>query len=189
MLTTEVVNILKKAILLTLALGFAVCSHLRPSYDFSLGGLFLDTNCSRAAARMAREAALAAAEEILPGRAELPEARAHLRLSFRPGADSAPELCGALLEATPGIMLGEAVYVHQRRLGTVRDAGAFARSINEYIENTLPTWASSGAVRGLELRRCYTRTDFEIPAGDMIMLITGLSPVMYTDGNGRISPV
>ena len=134
MLTTEVVNILKKAILLTLALGFAVCSHLRPSYDFSLGGLFLDTNCSRAAARMAREAALAAAEEILPGRAELPEARAHLRLSFRPGADSAPELCGALLEATPGIMLGEAVYVHQRRLGTVRDAGDFARSINEYIE-------------------------------------------------------
>ena len=35
----------------------------------------------------------------------------------------------------------------------------------------------------------YTRTEFEVPFGDMILLVTGLSPVMYTDFEGRVSPV
>ena len=66
MLTTEVVYILKKALLLSLALTFAVCSHLRPCCDFTVEGRLIQSGCSIAAARRAKEAALFAAEEILP---------------------------------------------------------------------------------------------------------------------------
>ena len=189
MLTSEVVIIFKKAVLLVLALGFAFCSHLRPRLDFCVGEETLLTGCSPAAAEKARAAALAAAEEILPGPAVLPEYSTRLKLGFCPAAESAPELCDALLRSTEGLMLGEAVYVRGRRLGTVEDAVGFNRSLRQYIDNTMPTWASFGSVRGLELKSCYTREAYSVPHEDMIMLITGMSPVMYTDGEGRISPV
>ncbi len=189
MLTSEVVNIFKKLIVLSLVLGLTVCSHLRPVLDFTVSGQRLSTECTPAAAKAAREAALAAAEEILPGHAAEPEYCSHRRLSFRPGADTAPLLGDALLQAQPGVISASLVYADKIRLGAVADAAQFRADFARYIDNTLPTWAKGGSVRGMTLIPRYTRAEFEIPNEDMILLVTGLSPVMYYDGKGRVSPV
>lgn len=189
MLTEEVVRILKKSFILSLALLFAVGSHLRPRLDFTVAGQHIDTACSIAAAKAARAAALAAAEEILLGQSSLPEYQQHMRLSFRKSADSSPLLCDSLLRATEGVLSGSIVYVDGLRLGVVEDAESFRSRFAQYIGNTLPTWAKGGSVRGMTLLPRYTRAAFEVSDNDMIMLVTGLSPIMYYDGKGRVSPV
>jgi hypothetical protein len=189
MLTKEVVYILRKSIALALAIGFALCSHLRPNLDFTVGDELVKSGCSPAGEKAARQAALAAMEEILPGAATLPEYRRHIRLSFHPGTDCAPLLCDALLRSDSGVLAGSCVYVAGQRVGVVADSKNFEASFARYISNTLPTWASSGTVRKLELVPRYTRAEFEMGNEDMILLVTGLSPVMYTDGKGRVSPV
>jgi len=190
MLTTEVVYILKKALLLALALVFAVCSHLRPCCDFTVEGRLIQSGCSIAAARRAKEAALFAAEEILPGKAALPAAKLRLGFSLKGGKASAPALSDALLRATPGVLAGDGVYLDGQKLGCVAEGRELRQEIAAYIENTLPSWAKAGSLGGyLELRRQYTRAAYEVTTDDMIMLITGLKPVMYTDGEGRVSPV
>ena len=190
MLTQEVVYILKKALLLTLALVFAVCAHLRPCCDFKVEGRLIRSGCTPAAARMAKDAALVAAEEILPGKAVLPAAKMRLSFSLKGGRAYAPTLSDGLLRSTPGVLAGDGVYLDGQKLGCVAEGRELRRAMADYIENTLPTWASSGSVGGyLELRGQYTRAEFEVTPEDMIMLITGLKPVMYTDGNGRVSPV
>lgn len=179
----------KKYLLLAFALGFALCSHLRPVCNFTVNGEPIGCRCSPAAAKAAQQCALAAAEEILPGDAALPTSNRQLKFSFRPGSDSAPLLSDALLRSTPGVTAASCVYVDGLCLGAVADSGAFQQSFARYIQNTLPTWAKSGSVRGMQLIPRYTRTEFEVPFGDMILLVTGLSPVMYTDFEGRVSPV
>lgn len=189
MLTLEVVKILKKLILLSSALALAFCSHLRPVCDFSLAGKELDCGCSPAAAKQAQEAALAAAEEILPGKAELPRAKTRLQLTLGKRADKAPALTDALLKNTEGVMAGCRVYHRAVFLGTVESREGFKAELDRYIENTLPSWAESGHVSSLGYKNCYTRSAYKLSDRDMIMLVTGLSPVMYTDGKGRVSPV
>ena len=75
------------------------------------------------------------------------------------------------------------------RLGAVADSGDFQSAFAKYIDNTLPSWAKGGSVRNLRLIPRYTRAEFETTDEDMILLVTGLSPVMYTDFDGRVSPV
>lgn len=189
MLTLEVVYILKKALILIFTFALAVCSHLRPSCDFVVDGRLVRAGCTPAAEKAALEAALMAAEEILPGKALAPEYSRRLHFGFSPAADRAPCLSDALLCAQPGLVSGSLVYVEGTRLGAVSDPESFRNTFTKYIENTLPTWAKSGSVRNLVLIPRYTRAGFVLPDEDMIMLVTGLSPVMYTDGNGRVSPV
>ena len=146
--------------------------------------------CSIAVGKKAQEAALAAAEEILPGRAALPAAQRRLHFSLRPGADTAPLLSDVLLCACPGVMAGDKVSIDGMVLGTVADARTLKSSLYRYIDNTLPSWANSGAISGtLSFQPQYTRAEFEVSPEDMLLLITGLSPVMYSDGHGRISPI
>ncbi len=182
--------ILRKAILLIMALVFCLCSHLRPAYDFRVGGELVKSRCTPAAARAASEAAIMAAEEILPGKAQLPEAQRKLRLTLRQRSGAASELCSALLCNCEGVMAGQAVYSGGQRLGCVKDGAALCATVNRYIENTLPTWAKSGHLsQGFMLYPVFTRAEYEVSNEDMLMLLTGLAPVMYTDGKGRVSPV
>jgi len=172
------------------ALAFCLCSHLRPAYDFCVGEELVRSGCTPAAARAARQAALMAAEEILPGEARLPETQQKLRLTLMPRKDAAPELCSALLEGCEGVMAAQAVYSGGQRLGCVRDGSALCSTVNRYIENTLPTWAKSGHLsQGFLLCPVFTRAEYEVSNEDMLMLLTGIAPVMYTDGKGRVSPV
>ena len=176
---------IKKALIFTLALFFAVGSHLRPVCDYEIRGEQLRVGCSVRAAERAERTAALAAEEILRGPAQMPAARRKLRLTFRKPDRDARTLADALLRAADGVAVCDRVTVGDRRLGFVSDGAALRRALYVYISNTLPTWAEGGILsRELRLERRYTRAGLETPTEDMLLLVTGAAPVMYFDGAG-----
>lgn len=176
----------KKASLLLAAFLFAVGAHLRPCYDYELDGVCIASGLAPFAASFAELTARAAAEEILPGHAQLPAVHKHLRLCFSTPSEDTHPLTDALLRATEGIVLREEVRVDGARLGWVADGEALREALSTYIYNTLPVWASGGVLsRELTLRRLYTRDAYLTPKNDMVLLITGAAPVFYYDQAGR----
>ena len=133
-------------------------------------------------------AAERAAEEILPGFADMPETERHYMLSLSRPDGSRAELADALLRSTPGVTVNSAVYVGGVRLGNVPDSAEFQTGLDSYIRNTMPTWAVNGYLsRGVEFRTQYSRTGSETNEDDMILLVTGMAPVLYSDGSGYVS--
>jgi len=176
---------LKKGLLLSAALLFAVCVHLRPCWRYELDALPAGSRFGLRAAALAEETAQRAAEEILSGSAALPEARRHLRFTLRRPASDARPLTDALLRSTNGVVRRDEVRVDGVRLGWVEDSAALYTALDGYIVNTLPTWASGGTLsRALTTRRLYTREGYLTPAGDMLLLVTGAAPVFYHDEAG-----
>ena len=52
----------------------------------------------------------------------------------------------------------------------------------------MPQTAVSGNISGrLELRRVYTRADANTDDADMLLLVTGMAPVIYLDSAGRLA--
>ena len=177
---------LKKTILLLMALLFAVGSHLRPCYDYTIGGVPIAAGFAPGAARQAELAVLDAAEEILRESASLPAFQKHLRLRFKRPSEDMRVLTDALLRATDGIVRRDEVRVEGVRLGWVSDGEALREALHEYIMNTLPVWASGGVLsRELGIRRLYTRDGYLTAKGDMVLLVTGAAPVFYYDQTGR----
>ena len=181
---------LKKTMLLFAALLLVAAANLRVQYDVEVAGETLELGCSAGAMRRAGEAARAAAEEILPGNAVLPEAKRRLRLTLRRPAEESAALTEALLRATPGVALRENVYLGDTRIGAVTDAAAFRRRLRSYIENTVPDWAWGGVLsKPLRIERCWGRTGYASAPGDMVLLVTGVAPVLYYDAEGNYSTV
>ena len=179
---------IRKTLALLAALLLVLGSHLRPACDYELAGEALALGCSPEAGRMAMKAAEEAAEEILPGEAELPAVRRHVRLRLKRPERDARLLSDALLRATPGVAVNQAVYVGGHLLGAVREGEDFPARLHRYIENTLPTWACGGALSStLALRTQYSRAGRETEPGDMLLLVTGRAPVLYYDESGKIA--
>ena len=91
---------LKKTMLLLAAFLLCAAANLRVQYDVEVAGEMLALGCSAGAIKRAEEAARAAAEEILPGNAALPEAKRRLRLTLRKPTEETRRLTDALLRAT-----------------------------------------------------------------------------------------
>lgn len=178
----------KKAALLFAALLFAIGAHLRPCYDYDLGGICIASGIAPGTAAFAEHAARDAAEELLPAHAVLPAFHKRLRLRFsRPSVDARP-LTDVLLRATEGIVLRDEVRVDGVRLGWVADGETLHTELSAYISGTLPAWASGGILsRELRIQRFYTRDGYLTPPGDMVLLITGAAPVFYFDQAGRFA--
>ena len=128
------------------------------------------------------------AEEILGSADTLAQPEKRLLLSLRsPDGDEAL-LTDALLRSTPGIAVAEEVRVNGVRLGTVADGLVLTRTLERAIRGQMPLAAVSGSISGrLELRRVYTRAGRSTPDGDMILLITGMAPVVYLDADGCLA--
>ena len=177
---------LRKTAWLLAALLLFAAANVRIRWDCEVAGERLPLGCSARAAQRAAEAAYAAAEEILPGKAALPKAKAHLRLTLRLPSREAAELADALLRATPGIALREDVYLGGQRVGAVTDAAAFREKLRGYIDNTVSDWAWGGVLsKPLRVERCWGRTGYASTPGDMVLLVTGIAPVFYYDAKGN----
>ena len=114
--------------------------------------------------------------------------RARLRLRFRPAGDDVPALTAALLHPISGLALADAVYVNGVPLGTVADGERFCERLRDSIRTQMPQAAVSGNISGrLELRRVYTRADANVDDADMLLLVTGMAPVIYLDPSGRLA--
>lgn len=180
----------RKGLILFFALALFIGSHLHRSCDIELNGQIVSSGCSPVAVDRAVELARLAAEEILPDPVTLPECIRHIGLRFTPGAESCPELTDALLRATPGISVSSAVYVGDVRLGCVSDGEAFVGKLKSYILNTMPSWAVHGSLsQELHIVPQYGRNTVLFTNDDMIQLVTGKAPVLFSDGKDHISAV
>ncbi len=178
----------RRALILLLALGLLLASHLRPCYRVSVEGQTLPGCYSPRQTAACLSLARETAEEILGDAAAVPGAELQLCLRLsRPDGDEAL-LTDALLRSTPGLAVADEVWVNGTRLGTVEDGEALELALTRAIRWQMPTAAVSGSISGrLELRRVYTRAGGSTPYGDMILLITGMAPVVYVDAQGKLA--
>lgn len=177
-----------RGVLLLLALLALLGAHLHPQYRVSVDGAELPGCYSAAALRQGQRAAEEAAGEILRYEAKMPAVERRLRLGLRPAEDDVKALTAALLRPVSGIKEADAVYVNGVRLGTVADGERFCERLRDAIRSQMPLAAVSGNISGrLELRRVYARADANTDDADMVLLVTGMAPVIYLDQNGRLA--
>ncbi len=177
-----------QVIALTLALLGLFGANLRLQYRVTVNGKELPGTYSASVLQQSERAAEEAAEEILRWDAKLPEAQRQALLSFRRAENDAPALTEALLRGVSGVTRADAVYVNGVRLGVVTDGEALCESLRTAIRSRMPMTAVSGRISGqLTLRRVYTRADSSVPMEQMLQLITGMAPVIYLDGSGKLA--
>ena len=178
-----------KILLLTAGAGGAGCSpHLRPVYRITAWREERPRGATVSAGRGALARAGEIAEEILgsAGHALPPGETAFLTLRRADG--EAATLTEALLERTEGIQTAAEVRVNGIRLGNVEDGEALERALQRSIRGQMPLKAVSGGISGrLELRPVYTRVGSCTPYSDMVLLITGVAPVIYLDPEGKLA--
>lgn len=178
----------KKLLLSVLALGFAAVANTHLCCSLRVDGQTLNGLYTPVGADRAQTAAAAAAEEILSGPAQLPQLRRHYCLRLRPGDGTVPEISTALLDATAGVEHSEGVYVSGVYLGSVESREELFGSLRQFITGQLPTWAESGYLsQELVTRPQYGRSGSQTPVEDMVLLVSGMAPVMYSDGRGHIA--
>lgn len=170
------------------ALLLLFAANLRPVYAVSAAGQELPGLYARRQAERCAALARETAEEILGNDAAVPEPELRLRLSLRPPAGDEAALTDALLRATEGIAVSDEVIVNGTRLGTVPDGEALRLALDRSIRGQMPLAAVSGSISGrMEFRRVYTRAGRDTPTKDMILLVTGMAPVVYVDANGKLA--
>ena len=178
----------KKLLLLTLALGFGLAANMHLCCSLWVDGQELAGLYSPLDADRARTAAGAAAEEIVSGPAQQPRLSLRYRLRLRPASGTVPEISAALLDATPGVERSDGVYVSGVYLGSVADREALFSSLRQFITGQLPTWAETGYLsQELVTRPQYGRAGSQTPVEDMVLLVSGMAPVLYSDGRGYVA--
>ena len=178
----------KKFLLLALALGFGLAANMHLCCSLWVDGQELAGLYSPVDADRARTAASAAAEEIVAGPAQTPQLSRRYRLSLHPPGGAVPELSAALLDATPGVERSQGVYVSGVYLGSVADREELLSSLRQFITGQLPTWAETGYLsQELITRPQYGRAGSQTPVEDMVLLVSGMAPVMYSDGQGYVA--
>ncbi len=169
------------ALLLTASANLHVCARLSEdsgavSELFSLGA------CVRGL-----RAAEAAAAELSDGLGAPPGLKASLVLSLPPPTTEVGKVSDFLLRHTPGVALCEACSINGLYIGCTAEGEKLREALRRHIFGTRPPGAVSGRyTEEIDIRPVYTRPGRESPAEDLRLLITGLAPVMYTDGEGKI---
>ena len=176
----------KKLILIFAALLLAFAAHTRVGWQLKLNGAELEGCFSSRCIRRATVTARLAADEILPGKAVLPRLERSLRLSLRAPSNDVPELSHALLMKTPGLSLNDFVTVNGVCIGSVESGLQLMRELESFVANQMPNAACYGSYSGeIAIEPRYTRAGGETPYSDMVLLVSGMAPVMYLDENGN----
>ncbi len=177
----------KKILLCTLSLLLLLIGNLRLGCTLSINGTELQGIYSSKDVRKAEQTALAAAEELVPGYALLPEISKRWSLSVIPPKGGRLFATDAILSSCPGVKKGNGVYVNGILLGTVSDGDILREKTRDYILNQMPNAAVFGSISGdLEIKTVYTRKNHDTNYEDMLLLISGMAPVIYTDQYGRL---
>lgn len=179
---------MKKKALLGLCVLVLFAANLRPTYRVTVAGTLLPGRYSFRQTEDCAAAARETAEEILAGEAPQLSMHRSLRLGLRGADGDCAALTEALLCSVRGIRVSDAVWVNGTRLGTVSDGEALCEALRSSIVGQMPNAAVSGNISGrLELQRVYTRAGSDTPIEDMVLLITGMAPVVYVDSQGRLA--
>lgn len=173
--------------LCSLALLMTILANLNLYYRITVDGNTLEGLYSGAAVDRCEALAMSTAEEILEGRAQAPSLRRTRQFSFRaPNGDEAV-LTDAILRAISGVAVVDSVSVNGVQLGTVEDGRLLFDKLRASIRGQMPNAAVVGNLSGeLQIQTVYSRSGQETNYDDMILLITGMAPVIYVDGQGRL---
>lgn len=168
------------ALLMTAAANLHVCARLCAE-----DGETAEASSLVACVRGIR-AAEAAADEITERQGAPPGIRLKLALARAPSEDAAA-VSDFLLRRTEGVVLREGCRVNGLYLGCTAEGDELREALRRHIFGTRPPGAVSGRYTGeIDIRPVYTRPGRESTAEDLCLLVTGLVPVMYTDGEGKV---
>lgn len=177
----------KKILLCAFSLLLMLLGNLRLGCRLSINGTELDGIYAPRDVRRAEQTALAAAQELVPGYAMLPDLEKEWALSLIPPRGGRFLVTDAILSSCPGVKKGHGVYVNGVLLGTVSDGELLREKTRDYILNQMPNSAVFGTISGdLEIKPVYTRKNHDTNYDDMLLLISGMAPVIYTDEYGRL---
>ena len=178
----------RRLLLAGLALCLLLLANLRPVYRVTVSGETLPGSFTLRQIESSATLARNTAEEILEDEVKAPRMHRQLRLSLGRADGDGEALTDALLRSTRGITVSEQVLVNGVALGTVEDGFRLCRELRRSIAYQMPMAAVSGHISGnLELRRIYTRAGSDTPYKDMVLLITGMAPVVYVDEEGKLA--
>lgn len=178
---------MKKAICMILALLMTAAAQLHLCARVSVGGEALPYLFSLSAVARGAAAARAAADEIRTDGDGPPGMTVRFGLSARPPTGDAAPLSDRLLRAAGGVVLRDGVCVNGLYIGCVADGEKLREALRVQLYGNRPPGAVSGRyTEQIELRPLYTRPDREISTEDACMLVTGLSPVIYMDEEGKV---
>ena len=136
----------------------------------------------------AEASAGAAAEELFGSKNSPAHADYTVCLSFTPPSRKAEEISDAMLCSCPGLTKTCGVYMKGIRLGSVESKAALDERMERFIMGQKPSWASGGrTLINPELRTEYTRSAPMNSLDDLVLLITGMAPVYYSDDSGTLS--
>ena len=128
-----------------------------------------------------------AAEEILQGPAVMPEIHRTYCLGFSEADGDGPALADTILQSVTGVKLADVAYVNGTRLGIVEDGDELRERLERFIGSQMPTTAVSGSISGqLQIVKLYSRTNRATNYDDMVLLVTGMAPVLYVDDTGKL---
>lgn len=181
----------KKSLVLPAAALLLLClANMRPCCRLSVDGRELPGLWSPAAMHRGIVAAERAIEELSPERQELPPLEKHWQLRLSPAAGESRDLSMALISACPELQLGQGVYVGGQHMGCVADGRELMGALQEHIRMSLPTWAKTGYLSSpVYMQPQFSRKGRICSSSDMVLLMTGHAPVMYSDMEGYISRV
>ena len=177
----------KKLCLGGFALLLTLLANLHPCCRLSVNGELLPGQYSLSDVKDCELTADRAADEILTGYAAPPEIKKSWSLSFIPPMGGKVYATDAILSAYPGVKKADGVYVNGVFLGTVADGQLLREKTRDFITSQMPNAAVFGSISGeLEISTVYTRKNSHTDYGDMLLLISGMAPVVYTDEYGRL---
>ena len=168
------------------ALVLMAAANLNVCCDISVNGSELSGSYSPACANECMRVSALAAEEICVGRAEMPELKMHTHLTLIPPENNRQEFTDSVLRETEGITLLKSVFVKGKRLGSVSAECDIRELLRQNIVSQQPNSAVYGIYSGeIIIEQCYGRTSSEADSSDMVLLVSGMAPVMYYDSGGE----
>jgi len=177
----------KKLVLSALALFLMAAANLNCRCRVSIGGMELEGLYSPRAVDRCIEVARITAEEILSSKAVLPKVERNYSLGLGGYSGDNIRMTDALLRASNGVGLLDGVYVNGLRIGAVEDGERLRAMLTNHIRDLMPSSAVYGSyTEELDIRRQYCRASDEASCADMVLLVSGIAPVIYTDSDGRL---
>lgn len=176
----------KKILVGAVALLLTACANLKICCSVAVDGRKLPGSYSPACVGDCIRASMLAAEEICPNSPDLPTVTMQSVLSLRPARNNRQALTDAVLRQTEGVSVMKAVYVQGTRLGTVSEECDISTLLRQNIVSQQPHAAVYGTYSGeIAVEQCYGRAGSETDSADMVLLVSGMAPVMYYDSEGE----
>lgn len=175
-----------RALLISLALLFSLAANLNLVCRVGVNGNWDEAVYSLGDARRAEQAAAAAAEEILPRRARMPEIEHRVFLSLRPPLAGSRHLSARILAEVPGVSRFYAVRAAGRTFGVVADRDKLEERLRAALYVSMPRTAVRAEYdKGIELIPVYGRSGSAVSPSEMARAVSGVVPAVFLDADGK----